>query len=71
MCENTPNVVVILNRMIEMVKRHEYYAIVFSDMLDTGLDELRLNDAFGTEGQNDPRGDFRNGDWSMNNIEKS
>lgn len=34
--------------------------------LDNGLDELRWKDFFGTEGECDPRGDFReHADWSM------
>lgn len=35
------------------------------DMLACALD----NDAFGTEGQSDPRGDQRNGHFSMSNVE--
>ena len=30
------------------------------EMLDNALDDLSCNDFFGTEGQNDPRGDQRN-----------
>lgn len=33
------------------------------------LNELASDDAFGTEGSTDPRGDFRNGEWSMFNVE--
>lgn len=40
-----------------------------ADMLDSALDELASNDAFGSEQQCDPRGDFRNGDWSMWDVE--
>lgn len=37
--------------------------------LDEWLNELASQDAFGTEGQNDPRGDMRNGEWSMDRVE--
>ena len=40
-----------------------------ADILDRCLDDLASQDAFGTEQQCDPRGDFRNGDFSMWNIE--
>lgn len=40
---------------------------VFAENLDEILDEQ--GDAFGTERQCDPRGDFRNGDWNMWEIE--
>lgn len=33
--------------------------------LDTALDELHSCDFFGTEGQCDPRGDFRDDSWSL------
>ena len=33
---------------------------VISDSFNDWLDELNSNDWFGTEGQNDPRGDNRN-----------
>lgn len=28
-----------------------------------------VEDAFGTEGQCDPRGDFRDGEWSMKRVQ--
>lgn len=40
---------------------------VFADNMDEILDEQ--GDAFGTERQCDPRGDFRNGEWNMWEIE--
>lgn len=40
-----------------------------ADILDRCLDDLASQDAFGTEQQCDPRGDFRNGDFSMWNVE--
>lgn len=43
---------------------------MYMEMLDAMLDNLGSEDAFGTERQCDPRGDFRNGQWSMKNVEK-
>lgn len=62
-------VVTVLNRMIEMAKEDPDYAEIFSDGLECLLDEIHGDDGFGTEGQSDPRGDFREGNWSMDNVE--
>lgn len=40
-----------------------------AEVLDSVLDNIRNMDGFGTEGECDPRGDFRNGDWSMWDVE--
>lgn len=40
-----------------------------ADALEAVIEELGSDDVWGTEGQNDPRGDFRNGQWSMWEIE--
>jgi hypothetical protein len=42
----------------------------FADGMDDILDELASMDAFGSEQQCDPRGDFRNSDWSMWDVEE-
>ena len=62
-------VVKVLERISEMVKNDEDCADDFVDILDRLLDKLHQNDFFGTEGQADPRGDFRDGDWSMNCVQ--
>lgn len=41
----------------------------YAQTLDDILDEIASNDGFGTEQQCDPRGDFRNEEWSMWDIE--
>ena len=51
-----------LNKMIEEV---EDFAEELATILEEFLDEYLSNDGFGTEGQNDPRGDFRDGEWSI------
>ena len=37
--------------------------------LDSMLDEMKDNDQFGTEASTDPRGDFRNGEWTIFEME--
>lgn len=61
-------VLAVLKRMVEQVESDEGYAEIYVDMLEDGLSELRGNDAFGTEGQCDPRGDMREQEWSMNDF---
>ncbi len=41
----------------------------YAEVLDSILDKIASQDAFGTEQQCDPRGDFRNHQWSMWNVE--
>jgi hypothetical protein len=55
----------VLNRMAALAGSDNGYALMFSDILEDGLNDLVQEDAFGTEGQNDPRGDGRDGNWSM------
>ncbi len=42
--------------------------IALSEKEETLLNEYASNDAFGTEGQNDPRGDQRQGEYSMDHV---
>lgn len=65
------NTSIVLSRMREMALTNEEAAETFALILEETLDTLMRDDFFGTEGQSDPRGDFRNGDWDMNNIETS
>lgn len=62
-------VLAVLANMQRLAQHDESYAALFEDLLETGLNELRDNDVFGTEGQADPRGDYRNGSWSMTFVE--
>lgn len=59
------NVVTVLKRMLATAEADADEAEMFADDLDRMLDEIHSNDGFGTEGQCDPRGDFRNGKWSI------
>lgn len=66
---NQANICVVLHRLENLVKNDEDFAEVFSSDLENLLNDIHSQDGFGTEGQNDPRGDFRNGKWTMDNIE--
>lgn len=59
----------VLERMASLAATNEDDAEVLADELDRMLTDLHESDFFGTEGQCDPRGDFREGDWSMAHVE--
>lgn len=59
------NVVTVLKRMVAAAEQSADDAEMFADGLEEMLDAIHGNDGFGTEGQCDPRGDFRNGKWSI------
>ena len=59
----------VLSRLNSLVITDEDFAEALSDDMENLLTDIHGQDGFGTEGQNDPRGDFRNGDFSMNYIE--
>ena len=63
------NCVTVLNRLAKMCEEDKDFADALSSDLDAMLTEIHSNDGFGTEGQCDPRGDFRNGQWSMHKVE--
>ena len=52
-----------------MLENPTVYVDEYVVALEQGLNELAGNDFFGTECQCDPRGDGRNAQWSMSNIE--
>jgi len=59
----------VLSRMDELVRRDEDYAYMFSESLEGMLEDMVGDDAFGSEGTTDPRGDGRNGQFSMWYVE--
>lgn len=69
MNEVQKRVALVLRRLTEMAERNWDEAESLADGLEIMLDELHEVDFFGTEGQSDPRGDFRNGHWSMARVE--
>lgn len=69
MSDTQKRVAKVLENMRDMALANEDDAAMFSDFLENGLNEMLGEDAFGTEGQNDPRGDWRDGEWSMDNVQ--
>ena len=59
----------VLSRMIDMIMDDDKDAEIIAEELENMLDELHDKDFFGTEGQTDPRGDHRNGNWSIDHVE--
>lgn len=59
----------VLARLNEAATEDESDAEMIAEALDVMLDDLHGNDFFGTEGQTDPRGDFRDGEWSMGCVQ--
>lgn len=49
----------VLRRMADMSDRDPDFAQMFAEAIDPILTDLECEDAFGTEGQLDPRGDHR------------
>jgi hypothetical protein len=62
-------VLTVLSRIKDQIVSDHDDALAYSEALNDILDELGQADFFGTEGQNDPRGDQRNGLWTMGRVE--
>lgn len=59
----------VLERIMDNVDKDKDFARYMLDELENTLDGWHMYDGFGTEGEDDPRGDFRNGKWSMKRVE--
>lgn len=62
-------VIKVLERMIEQTSKDVDDAKLYAEILEDQLTSLQHDDFFGTEGQNDPRGDMRDGEWSMSHVQ--
>jgi hypothetical protein len=63
------NLITVLNRISNDVSISDDETVeLWASAFDEMLDNLKDNDFFGTEGQNDPRGDNRNAKWTIKNI---
>jgi hypothetical protein len=62
-------VTTVIHRMIALTNSSVQDARMFSDALESALNDIRSRDGFGTEAQSDFRGDGRNGTWSMSCVE--
>lgn len=67
--EQQQRVLKVLERISDQVKADEDDSQMFSLYLEVMLDEMTQNDAFGTEGQCDPRGDQRDERWAMGHVQ--
>ncbi len=59
----------VLERIIEAAVNDADEAAVYAERLDDMLDDLKMEDFFGTEAQCDPRGDNRDDNWSMYRVQ--
>ncbi|WKV20495.1 hypothetical protein 16Q_102 [Pseudomonas phage 16Q] len=59
------NLILVYTRLIELVKEDEGLAEHLAYSLESDLDEVAMDDGFGTERQCDPRGDMRVKEWSL------
>lgn len=69
MTKTQERVIHVLRNMITIAREDDDNAYMFIDGLEEMLNDLHFEDGFGTEGQNDPRGDFRDDNWSMNRVQ--
>jgi hypothetical protein len=60
---------VVLNRATALAQEDDNFRQHFFDHLNILFDNLFEDDILGTEGQNDPRGDQRDGEFTMTNIQ--
>ena len=67
--ESQERVAKVLERLATLAADSEEDADMLVDSLEAMLEDIACMDGFGTERQSDPRGDGRNGNWSMKNVE--
>lgn len=65
MTDYTVNLLKVFPKIIDLVKEDEFFAEELAEVLETFLDSIAAQDGFGTERQCDPRGDFRDREWSL------
>ena len=63
------NIELVLTRLTALSNESVDFAKEFTKDLEFILNEIHSNDGFGTEGQCDPSGDFRDGKWTMNKVQ--
>lgn len=59
------NLLIVIDKLKEYIRKDEVVAEEIATWLEPYLDDLAMDDYFGTERQCDPRGDFRCNDWSL------
>lgn len=65
------NVIRVLDEIKSRVENPDHDEAVeeWAESLDDMLDTMKNNDQFGSEASTDPRGDFREGEWSIWEME--
>lgn len=64
------NIKIHINNLIASnTSSDEDYQDHLAEIIESLLDDYAMDDGFGTEGQSDPRGDCRDGDFSMFFVE--
>lgn len=61
-------VTTVLQRMSEMVSKDARYADIFAGELNTMLENIKQQDGFGEQAEYDPRGDGREGTFSLDYV---
>lgn len=64
------NVREVITRLHALTVDDDDFARSIADDLNTFLEDIHMLDGFGTEAQCDPRGDFRDGEWDIYNIQR-
>lgn len=59
------NLILVYTRLIDLVREDEGLAEHLAYAIECDLDEVSMDDGFGTEHQCDPRGDMRIKEWSI------
>lgn len=71
MTKTQRNIKIVLTRLIAFTEQTDKESAgILSARLNDFLDDLKGDDFFGTEAQMDPRGDGREGDFTMDRIQK-
>jgi hypothetical protein len=65
MNEVQTNLLKLFPRLESIIQEDEDFAEILAADIEDLLDSLASDDFFGTERQCDPRGDFRDGEWSI------
>lgn len=60
---------ILLSRTKVLAQDNENFRKEFLSSLNMIFDDMFENDVFGSEGQTDPRGDQRNGIFTVHNVE--
>lgn len=69
MSKTQKRILIVLSRLTLLVEKGQVHSETLSNALNGMLDDLKGEDFFGTEAQLDPRGDGREGNFTMDKIQ--